>query len=120
VTIASAGSFFVPMLVFAGINLAGMLVAVALLFFNSAWDDDILNLTARQIDLRTSALRVDESSIVLIPADDACALYKPIKSHHHDDHDHDHDHESGGGGHDRTSDGLRPAAPTETTPLYHG
>lgn len=58
-----------PMLVFAGINLLGVLVAVALVFFNRACNDNILNLTAHQIDQLTSVRRV---------ADDADDVYEPI------------------------------------------
>ncbi|ELR17694.1 transporter, major facilitator subfamily protein [Acanthamoeba castellanii str. Neff] len=64
------GSFTVPMLVFAGINLLGVLVAVALFFFNRACNDNILNLTAHQIDQLTSVRRVADDA-------DADDVYKP-------------------------------------------
>jgi hypothetical protein len=59
------------MFVFAGINLLGVLVAVALFFFNRACNDNILNLTAHQIDQLTSVRRVADDA-------DADDVYKPI------------------------------------------
>ncbi len=46
----STGSYVVPMLLFASINVVGMATAVALKFFDACWGQDILSKKAKDID----------------------------------------------------------------------